>query len=106
MATGEQIENAILAAAPRDAAIAHLAGQNGAQATLLRRGVQGKWKDTTDSMGKQYDPAATAQTNYTMSTEANTVLNVVNVVGGYETWRTDTTNMTEDKNEYIKINGL
>jgi Flp pilus assembly protein TadG len=80
---------------------AFLAMQN-----YLRRGVQGKWKENLDSMGKQYDPAANAQTTYSMESNATTEINVINEVGGYRTWRTDTMNMTEDKDEYIKINGI
>jgi hypothetical protein len=80
---------------------AFLAMQN-----YLRRGVQGKWKENLDSMAKQYDPAANAQTSYTMTQNATTTMNVNYEAGGYRTWRVDTTNMTEDKTGFIKINGI
>lgn len=72
----------------------------------LRRGVQAKWKENMDSMGKQYDPKATANTTYSMETNAMTQIDVVGQPGGYQTWRTDTTNMTETKDDYIKIHGI
>ena len=84
---------------------AFLAMQN-----YLRRGVQGKWKESLDGMGKQYDPTAVGHTTYTMETNATTEISVANDLGnqtgGYRTWRVDTTNSTENKDEYIKIMGL
>lgn len=80
---------------------AFLAMQN-----YLRRGVQGKWKESLDGMGKQYDPGANAYTTYTMDSNATTEINVIPGNAGYTTWRVDTMNMLETKDDYIKINGI
>lgn len=72
----------------------------------IRRGVQGKWKETIDGMGKQYDPSGNLTVSSSLSSNAETNVNIINEEGGFRTWRTDTMNMTEDKNEEIRFNGL
>jgi hypothetical protein len=80
---------------------AFLAMQN-----YLRRGVQGSWKKSLEGMGTQYDPAANSQTLHQMTSSATTELNVINEVGGYRTWRVDTMNMSEYKQDTVVINGI
>ena len=80
---------------------AFLAMQN-----YLRRGVQGKWKESLEGMARQYDPAANVATGYVLIQNATTVINVTDEPGGYRTWRTDTTNMFEQKMDQIRINGI
>ncbi|MFA6378513.1 MAG: hypothetical protein WCX16_01870, partial [Candidatus Omnitrophota bacterium] len=65
----------------------------------IQRGVQGKWKESIDGMGKQYDPAGNTTTSSTMSSNAETTISILPEAGGYRTWRTDTMNMIEDKTE-------
>ena len=72
----------------------------------IQRGVQGKWKESVDSMSKQYDPAADITVFSHMTSDANTVIDVRPEAGGYRTWRTDTMNMLEDKREETAIDGL
>jgi len=72
----------------------------------IKRGVQGKWKESIDGMGKQYDPAGNMTTSWDMSSNAETNVEVISVPGGQRTWRTDTMNMIEDKTEQVHINGL
>jgi hypothetical protein len=72
----------------------------------IQRGVQGKWKESIDGMGKQYDPSGNMTVDSTMFSNAETVVNVQQEDGGYRTWRTDSMNMTENKIEEIHINGL
>lgn len=70
----------------------------------IQRGVQGKWKETVDGMGKQYDPSGNMTASSSMETNAETIVNVIPQPGGFTTWRTDTMNMTEDKTEQIHLN--
>ena len=72
----------------------------------VQRGVQGKWKESIDGMGKQYDPSGNLTTSSTMTSNAETTVNVVPEAGGYHTWRTDVMNVKEDKSEQIDIQGL
>ncbi len=69
----------------------------------IQRGVQGKWKETVDGMGKQYDPAGNITMTSSMSTNAETIVNVLAQPGGLTTWRTDIMNMIEDKTEDIHL---
>ncbi|HOD12845.1 MAG TPA: hypothetical protein PLO93_05480 [Candidatus Omnitrophota bacterium] len=69
----------------------------------IQRGVQGKWKETMDGMGKQYDPAGNMTLTSSMSTNAETTVNVLVQPGGLTTWRTDIMNMIEDKTEDIHL---
>jgi len=69
----------------------------------IQRGVQGKWKENVDGMGKQYDPSGNTTTSSSMETNAETIVNIVPQAGGFTTWRTDTMNMTEDKTEHIEL---
>ena len=72
----------------------------------IKRGVQGKWKESVDGMGKQYDPSASITSFSNMTSDANTIIEVRPETNGYRTWRTDTMNMLEDKTEVTQINGL
>lgn len=69
----------------------------------IQRGVQGKWKETVDGMGKQYDPAGNITVSSSVSSNAQTIVNIVPEAGGWRTWRTDTMNMIEDKTEDIQL---
>lgn len=69
----------------------------------MQRGIQGKWKETVDGLGSQYDPAGNLTKTSTMETNAQTIIDVVNQTGGYHTWRTDTMNMIEDVTESVNI---
>jgi len=80
---------------------AFLAMQN-----YLRRGIQGGWRKSLEGLGTQYDPAANSQTLHQLISNATTELNVINEVGGYRTWRVDTANMFEYKQETVEINGI
>ncbi|MDD3374215.1 MAG: hypothetical protein PHY73_00635 [Candidatus Omnitrophica bacterium] len=75
-----------------------------AMRTYIQRGVQGKWKETIDGMGKQYDPLGEVHSTQNMESNSSTLM-IVDVAGasGYETSRTDVTNMVENKVETITI---
>jgi len=74
----------------------------------IQRGVQGKWKESIDGMGKQYDPGGNSITSYSMNSDAETTMEVIKdgATGNYHTFRTDTMNMVEDKTEQTNIDGL
>lgn len=65
----------------------------------FKRGVQGRWKETVDGMGEQYDPRTTnALTNYVLNSSSNTVVDTVPTANG-EFWtnRVDTASSSETK---------
>ncbi len=73
----------------------------------IQRGVQGKWKESVEGMAKQYDPAGNVDVTYTMNSSADTIVDVVaDQSGNFHTWRTDTTNMTENKIETTQFSDL
>lgn len=69
----------------------------------MQRGIQGKWRETVDGLGSQYDPAGNITKTSTMKTNAQTIINVENQPGGYRTWRTDIMNILEDTTESVNI---
>lgn len=74
---------------------------------FLQRSVQGKWKDSLQGMAKPYDPAGNHEEVFSMSSNAQTLINIIeDSEGNYHTWRTDTTNMIEDKTESTRFQGL
>lgn len=64
----------------------------------MKRGIQGRWKESVDSLGEQYDPR-TMVTNarHTLYTSSNTAIVAVNSIDGYWTQRTDTSATVERK---------
>lgn len=85
-----------------------LAGALFAMQKYVQRGVQGKWKESIEGMGKQYDPAGNSITTYSTNSTAETDVDLVYdpSTGNYHTLRTDTLNMIEDKTEQMNIHGL
>lgn len=70
----------------------------------ISRGVQGKWKETIDGMGTQYDPAAEVHAVYTLESNSQTIMAVDDSdPDGFHTTREDFTNSTETKTETITI---
>ena len=74
----------------------------------MKRGVQGRWKESVDGLGEQYDPA---RTNSVIShrMESNSESRVQTIKGdsvdaaGYYTMRSDTLSSKETKNGSIQI---
>jgi hypothetical protein len=64
----------------------------------IKRGIQGRWKTSVDELGDQYDPRTTCSvvTSYSTS-NANTVIAVVQDGSGKYTSRVDTTQSVENK---------
>lgn len=70
----------------------------------MKRGIQGRWKDTIDSMGDQYDPdLVDSQINESMSANVFTNLYTQPGEGGRVTYRNDTSDTIESKNGYIIV---
>jgi len=69
-----------------------------------KRGIQGRWKQTVDQIGDQYDPRV-ADTNirqtFTVNTE--TAIITTNTVGGFWTTRRDITNSFETKTGSMQV---
>lgn len=69
----------------------------------MQRGIQGKWRETVDGLGSQYDPAGNVTKTSIMQTNAQTIINVETQPGGYRTWRTDAMNILENTTESVNI---
>ena len=69
-----------------------------AMQNYVKRGIQGRWRDSVDGMGDQYDPR-TAETGirYTLDSSSNTQIMAMNAAGGYWTLRRDTSTTVERK---------
>ncbi len=66
--------------------------------SYIKRGVQGRWKDTVDGLGEQYDPRAVfSSLNQTMNSTASTSIIVLDDEAGHWTMRTDSASMDETK---------
>jgi len=64
----------------------------------VKRGVQGRWKDTVDGLGDQYDPrTAITDVRHRMTGETKTQIIAQDSGGGYWTSRTDHSTSTETK---------
>ena len=70
----------------------------------LKRGLQGRWRDSVDSLGEQYDPLTTvSDVMHTLTSTTNTFISTFNTLGGYWTKRTDRTSSSESKTGNITI---
>ena len=64
----------------------------------MKRGIQGRWKESIDGMGEQYDPTAmTSDTRHRMSSSTNTQIITIPAPGGYYSQRTDQSDSSETK---------
>lgn len=64
----------------------------------VKRGMQGRWRDTVDSLGDQYDPqTANTSIQYTLTSTTNTQILAQDGVDGYWTQRTDDSTSREIK---------
>jgi len=64
----------------------------------LKRGLQGRWRDSVDSLGDQYDPrTADTAIAHTLSSTTQTEILALDAGSGYYTQRTDATTSSETK---------
>ena len=64
----------------------------------VKRGVQGRWKTSVDSLGDQYDPrTANTYVNYALSSSSNSLVMTVPDGAGSWTKREDTSSSIETK---------
>lgn len=75
-----------------------------AMSMYIKRGFQGRWKQSVDDFGDQYDPSkVNSIMNYSMSAESQTMVQAVPKINAqtgvteYFTNRTDTSTSTETK---------
>ena len=70
----------------------------------VKRGVQGRWKESVDQLGEQYDPRrADTSIRQTITSSTNTAILATEGEEGYWTRRTDETSSTERKTGYTSI---
>jgi len=79
-----------------------------ATSNYIKRGLQGRWKDTVDGLGDQYDPR-TANTDLRHSLSSFTQTQIISLGtsnnNGIWTMRKDFTNSTERKTGYLSVGG-
>ena len=64
----------------------------------LKRGLQGRWRASVDSLGEQYDPrTAVSNITHTLTSTTNTSITTFDDLGGYWSKRTDRTSSSESK---------
>ncbi len=64
----------------------------------MKRGIQGRWKESVDSLGDQYDPrTANTDIRHIISSSTNTTIMALNTDGGFWTKRTDVSSSAEQK---------
>ena len=70
----------------------------------LKRGFSGRWKQSVDDLGEQYDPAkVNSLVNYTLEASSQTLVEATPITDpftnkvSYVTVRTDTSSTTENK---------
>lgn len=59
----------------------------------MKRGLQGRWKDSVDQVGEQYDTSMQGTVTHTIKTKSSTAV----VTQNGKTLRTDTDSTTETK---------
>ena len=75
-----------------------------AMQSYIKRGLQGRWKESIDQLGEQYDPqTADTHIRQTMTASTNTQIMTLNIDSGYWTMRTDNTISTERKTGYTSV---
>lgn len=64
----------------------------------IKRGIQGRWKDTIDGLGEQYDPTDTvSNVRHTLLSNSVTDITIRNDAQGFFTDRHDTSSSIEQK---------
>ena len=76
--------------------------------TYLKRGVQGRWKDSVDQLGDQYAPGlmngvVTTKTSSTSESRLYVVPDTSGAAAGYYTLRTDLSHAEEKKTGSTQI---
>lgn len=75
-----------------------------ASANYFKRGVQGRWKASTDSMGDQYDPrTSNGLIIHRLISNQMTALTAIDTPQGLQTTRQDQTNSLELKTGSINV---
>lgn len=75
-----------------------------ASANYFKRGVQGRWKESTDSLGDQYDPRTTnGIIVQRLLSNQQTALTAIDTPLGLQTTRLDTTNSIELRTGSINV---
>ncbi len=72
--------------------------------SYFKRGVQGRWKETIDDMGDQYDPLYTnGSIRHEILANTVTIITTINANGGFWTMRDDVSNSVEKKTGSMAI---
>lgn len=75
-----------------------------ASANYFKRGVQGRWKESTDSLGDQYDPrTSNGLIIHRLISNQATALTAISTPQGLQTTRQDQTNSLELRSGSINV---
>jgi Flp pilus assembly pilin Flp len=70
----------------------------------MKRGIQGRWRESIDDMGDQYDPQTSiVNIRNTLDSTTNTQILATKQGGGYWTKRTDKTKSKETRTGSIEV---
>jgi LPS sulfotransferase NodH len=75
-----------------------------ASGAYFKRGLQGRWKNSADELGDQYDPTRTnSSIIQSFFTNSVTVVSTENSINGFWTFRRDYTNSIETKSGFMAV---
>jgi len=75
-----------------------------AAGTYLKRGIQGRWKESIDGIGDQYDPrVANSNLRHELDSNTTTRITIVDTPEGYWTRRFDEGNIEERKTGFTGV---
>lgn len=75
-----------------------------ATGNYIKRGIQGRWKESVDGLGDQYDPRfGNGSVQYTLLSNTETRIMAVCAVGGFWTDRRDFGNTLELRNGSMAV---
>jgi len=70
----------------------------------IKRGIQGRWKQSVDQIGEQYDPRiADANVRHQLVVDTETTIITTNTVNGFWTTRRDMSNSVETKTGFRSV---
>ena len=86
--------------------IAIIAGAFLLTGIYLKRGIQGRWKETVDQLGEQYDPTAmNTDIRFSVNTNAFSTVTLIKEPGGFWTNKADIINSAETKSGSSAVSG-
>ncbi len=75
-----------------------------AAGAYVKRGLSGRWKQSVDDLGDQYDPRySNADILYTTNVNSVTSITTINAAGGFWSMRQDVSNSLDRKSGFSSV---